>query len=77
MANKHNTQNPRLCALRVADLDAFMKEVTTAIEKHEGNIAKASGELDVERRTLFMWLEDYPQLRKATIAARKTKIEAR
>jgi hypothetical protein len=76
MANKHNTQNPRLCALRVADPDLFVKEVIVAIEKHEGNIAKASGELDVERRTLFMWLEDYPQLKKATTAARKTKVEA-
>lgn len=77
MANKHNTQNPRLCALRVADPDAFVKEVTTAIEKHEGNIAKASGELDVERRTLFMWLEDYPQLKRATTAARKKFKEVR
>jgi hypothetical protein len=76
MANKHNTTNPRLCALRVADPDAFVKEVITAIEKHEGNIAKASGELDVERRTLFMWLEDYPQLKKATTAARKVRYAA-
>jgi formyltetrahydrofolate hydrolase len=76
MAHQYNTRNPRLCALRVADPDAFVKEVTVAIEKHEGNIAKASSELDVERRTLFMWLEDYPQLKKATAAARKVRYEA-
>ncbi len=77
MANKHNTQNPRLCALRVADPDAFVKEVTAAIEKHEGNIQQAANELEVERRTLFMWLEDYPQLKKATVAARKVLIDER
>lgn len=70
MANKHNTKNPRLCALRVADPDTFIEEVTTAIKKHRGVIVNTALELNVERRTLFMWLESYPSLRRATDAAR-------
>jgi len=75
MAHKHNTQNPRLCALRVADPDAFIEEVTAAIEKHRGVIANAALELNVERRTLFMWLESYPTLKRATSVARRAKEE--
>ena len=69
--NKHNTTNPRLCALRVADPPEFVKEVTKAIEKHDGNVAKAAIELDVERRTLFMWIKAYAQLKNAVKHARE------
>jgi len=68
--NKHNTSNPRLCALRVADPPAFVKEVTTALEKHHGNVAKAAVELDIERRTLFMWIRAYSQIKNAVKSAR-------
>ena len=71
MANKHNTSNPRLCALRVADPIAWLKEVTTALEKNNGNVAKAAVTLNVERRTLFMWIKAYPQLKRSVKAARK------
>ena len=71
MANKHNTHNQRLCALRVADPKAFIREVTRAIEKSHANVAQAAITLEVERRTLFMWIKSYSALKKATSAARK------
>lgn len=69
--NKYNTQNPRLCALRVADPPEFVKEVTKAIEKHDGVIADVAVELNIERRTLFMWIKAYAQLKIAVKHARE------
>lgn len=68
--NKHNTMNPRLCALRIADPPQFVKEVSEALKKRDGNVAKAAVDLDVQRRTLFMWIKAYAQLKNAVKAAR-------
>jgi hypothetical protein len=70
MPHQYNTRNPRLCALRVADPPAFVKEVIAAIEKHDGGLTDTAESLSVTRRTLHNWIEEFPQIKKATDGAR-------
>jgi transcriptional regulator with PAS, ATPase and Fis domain len=72
MANKYNTENPQLCALRVADPGRFVHEVSRMIAKHKGNITNAAEALRVDRRTLNNWVGAHVELKKAVREARAT-----
>jgi transcriptional regulator with PAS, ATPase and Fis domain len=72
MANKYNTDNPQLCALRVADPERFVREVSKAIRTTKGNITNAAEALRVDRRTLNNWVGAHAELKRAVREARAT-----
>jgi len=56
--------NYALTALWHTDKPRAVTKCQRALAKHNGNRRKAAEELEISLRTLYRWLDDYPEIER-------------
>jgi hypothetical protein len=71
--------NPKLSALRILDPAGAAMKIKIALRQACGDVGEAAEKLGVNRRSLFRWIHDHPELaqelRKMRAEAAKEGIE--
>lgn len=68
--------NPDLVArLRFTDQEGALKEIIEVVDDLGGDVQKVAKKLGVAKRTMYLWCNDYPELRTAIDRARKRRIK--
>lgn len=54
--------NPKLSALRILDPAGAATKIKMALRTARGDVGEAAEKLGVNRRSLFRWIHDHPEL---------------
>jgi DNA-binding NtrC family response regulator len=54
--------NPKLSALRILDPAGAAMKIKLALRAARGDVGEAAEKLGVNRRSLFRWIHDHPEL---------------